>query len=305
MGEQMNESPEYLATPEKGYKDEVDGFQIKTYALETGDGNKFVSYDRLMTSARDRSEEVWVTTVEPSREREFNMTGTQRVRETFSVIVGKVDAVSQDYARDAHLAARTMISEDGLRLSALENGILKYLHGGDVVPSDGPETVAGETETPRPVEIYTTIGEVVKAAVSRDFVAVYGSFYRSEDEADYFCFPDKDTHEKFTQLIKVLKDDYSYDVADELRNLVGSNWVDTAHLYPVYRDGVWKTDLGGVSQDEISTKLQRDDDDWFDAQREYFSDENVLQRSIDAEDLRAEREQARLESEPDDDHDTP
>lgn len=183
--------------------------------------------------------------------------------------------MTQDYARDVHLTTKRIISEENLRGADLESGLLDHLHDNNVKSSGDFEKlpVSG-----KPVEIYTTIGEVVKTAESGRLVAVYGSNYRDQDETDYFCFLDKDTHDKFTQLIGKLKDDFSLDVASELRDLVGSNWVDTAHLYSVYKDGVWKTDLGGVSQDEISIKLQRDDDDWFDAQREYFSPESVLER---------------------------
>ena len=106
------------------------------------------------------------------------------------------------------------------------------------------------------------------------FYGIWESKYRDQMHPDYIIFfHDEDHLARFRQInetVRKLPPEQRRPLFDERNSLAGVD-IDSNSLSWIYSDGEWAMTLDEVIEEETGNRLQEEDDDFYQAQREHFA----------------------------------
>ncbi|OGC93246.1 hypothetical protein A3D85_00430 [Candidatus Amesbacteria bacterium RIFCSPHIGHO2_02_FULL_47_9] len=106
-------------------------------------------------------------------------------------------------------------------------------------------------------------------------VAVYVDTYLDQINPNYLIFRDPQRFSRFEAVLSILRkhdpkdDPHRMALFEELKDLAKSD-VEPGNLAWVFKNGVWAVTPEELLEDELQTRLQEEDADWFQAQRDHF-----------------------------------
>lgn len=127
-----------------------------------------------------------------------------------------------------------------------------------------------------PVHVTKDAREAVAAIDKDGGIALWISTYADQDHPDYIVFEGgAEGIKAYTDFLALLKssEDHTaswYEISPKLKTLVGID-LETGDLKWMFKDGKWAYDPEKFIDDADATLAQEEDDDFYEAQREHFS----------------------------------
>lgn len=147
-------------------------------------------------------------------------------------------------------------------------------------PDELPQKISHFSEQPlqqKKVEIVKKVEDAIDSVRKKGALSVYEDTYDDQMNPNYIIFNDEEELGRFEELLRqtreAMPDDFSERrrIFDELDKIVGKS-VEAGNLYWIYKGGEWAIPPDALIDDAISWRLQEEDWDWFEAQREHFAE---------------------------------
>lgn len=156
------------------------------------------------------------------------------------------------------------------------------------------------------VKSFKNVQEAIDAVQKDNAVGVYKDTYMDQVKPNYLVFYDQENFQKFEKTLTELRkqpggSNERIQLFDDLKGLAGPN-IEPSHLHWIYRSQ-WAISPKDLISEETDSKIQEEDTQFYQEQREHFSPENVEERHINWQEERALQNQIRVESGSDDDGD--
>ena len=128
-------------------------------------------------------------------------------------------------------------------------------------------------EGPKDNQVFKNVEDAINEVRTGKVVGVYEDTFSGQSHAKYIVFYDEERFKKFEEVIELTKNlpsEGRQKIFDDLHSLAGSD-VESSSLYWIYRNGEWASPPESLLKDAALTKLDEEDQEWFETQREHFA----------------------------------